>query len=81
MLSRAGLLPHRAKGMVTFELPLADKAVNIGLYTLPSSEVGLSTFTGSHWNPMYVSTAMHYECRGLQWTQGLVMGYQPRIIT
>lgn len=33
MLSRAGLLPHRAKGMVTFELPLADKAVNIGIYT------------------------------------------------
>lgn len=33
MLSRAGLLPGGDKGMVTFELPLADKAVNIGLYT------------------------------------------------
>lgn len=41
---------------MTSELPLADKAGNIGMYTRP--EMGLSSFIGGNWNPTYVPGAM-----------------------
>lgn len=59
MLSSAGLLPDGDKGTVTSELPLADKAVNIGLYTrCLAQRPGTFTFVGSRWNPIYVSIAL-----------------------
>lgn len=59
MLSRAGFLPDGDKGTVTSELPLADKAVNIGLYTrYLAQRPGTFTFVGCRWNPIYVSIAL-----------------------
>lgn len=52
MLSRAGPLPPRAKGMVTFELSFAEEAGNTGPHASP--EMRFYPFTGGHWNPIYV---------------------------
>lgn len=66
MLSRVGLLPPRAKGMVTFALPLADKAVNIGIYATQPRGGTFNFSLVATGIPIYGSSAM----QGIMSTEG-----------